>query len=71
MPNGAALKEELASFGQIVSDGGTVYVITGPDRINEIMEIAVRCKLAATVGPVTLEEAFLQIVGRSIDADEG
>jgi hypothetical protein len=35
------------------------------------MELAVRGRLAATVGPVTLEEAFLQIVGRSIDADEG
>ncbi len=70
IPNGAALKEELATFGKIVSDGGTVYVITGPERINEIMEIAMRDRLAATVGPVTLEEAFLQIVGRSIDEDE-
>ncbi len=70
IPNGAALSEELASFGQIVSDGGTVYVITGPNRINEIMSLAVRQRLAATVGPVTLEEAFLQIIGRSIDEDE-
>ncbi len=68
--NGAAIKEELASLGRIVSDSGTVYVITGPERINEIMGIATRDRLPATVGPVTLEEAFLQIVGRSIDEDE-
>ena len=71
IPNGVALKEEFATFGQIVSDGGAVYVITGPERINEIMALAMRDRLVATVGPVTLEEAFLQIVGRSIDADEG
>ena len=67
IPNGLAIRDELASFGKLVSDGGTVYVITGPERINEIMGIAMRDRLAATVGPVTLEEAFLQIVGRSIE----
>ena len=67
---GAALQEELSTFGEIVSDNGTVYVITGPDRINEIMGLAMRERLSATVGPVTLEEAFLRIVGRSIDEDE-
>jgi len=30
----------------------------------------VREKLTATVGPVTLEEAFLRVVGHSIDEDE-
>ena len=67
IPNGLAIRDELASFGKLVSDGGTVYVITGPERINEIMGIAMRDRLAASVGPVTLEEAFLQIVGRSIE----
>jgi hypothetical protein len=33
------------------------------------MDLAVRSKLMATVGPVTLEEAFLRVVGRSIDVD--
>ena len=69
--NAETLREELSTFGQIVSDGGTVYVITGPNRINEIMDLAMRERLSATVGPVTLEEAFLQIVGRSINEDEG
>ncbi len=67
--NGVALTEELASFGEIVADGGTVNVVTGPERINEIMALTVSKGLAATVGPVTLEEAFLRIVGRSINEE--
>ncbi|HYM39977.1 MAG TPA: ABC transporter ATP-binding protein [Thermoplasmata archaeon] len=69
VPNGVAIREELASFGELVSDGGTIYMITGPARINEIMALTVSKGLAATVGPVTLEEAFLRIVGRSINED--
>ncbi len=71
IPNGAAIRDELAGFGKIVSDGGAVSVITRPERINELMGLAMRERLAPTVVPVTLEEAFLQIVGRSIDEDEG
>jgi len=69
IPGGDALREELASFGPTVEDGGSVTVITGPERINEIMGLSVRAGLSATVGPVTLEEAFLRVVGRSIDED--
>jgi ABC-2 type transport system ATP-binding protein len=69
VPNGTGLTQELATFGEIIADGGTVNVVTGPERINEIMAITVSKGLAATVGPVTLEEAFLRIVGRSIDAE--
>jgi len=67
--DGSGLREELAAFGEIVADGGTVNVVTGPERINEIMALTVAKGLAATVGPVTLEEAFLRIVGRSINED--
>ena len=68
--NGEVLKEQLSSFGEIVSDGGTIHLITSPERINEIMAIAMKAGISATVGPVTLEEAFLKIVGRSIDGKE-
>ena len=40
-----------------------------PGRVHEIMDVALREHLSATVGPVSLEEAFLTIVGRSIDAE--
>lgn len=63
------LKEELASFGPTAGDGEVISVFTGPERINEILALATRRGLQATVGPVTLEEAFLQVVGRSIDEE--
>ena len=70
LPGGAAVRERFASFGQLVPDGTNLTIITEPDRLSEILGVAVREKLTATVGPVTLEEAFLRAVGHSIDEDE-
>src|SRR6266566_2363193 len=67
--NGGNHREQFASFGQSVEEGNALHVITEPGRIHEIMDVALREHLSATVGPVTLEEAFLTIVGRSIDAE--
>lgn len=67
--NGGNHRELFASFGQCVAEGTSLYVITEPERIHEIVDVAFRNRLSATVGPVTLEEAFLTIVGRSIDAE--
>jgi len=69
MPDGAAFVEQFRSFGDCVTDGSGLTVIVGPERLGEIMEVAVRSHLTATVGPVTLEEAFLSVVGRSINED--
>ena len=66
---GEARREAFASFGPTVSDGGALHVITTPERLPEILAVALREKLSATVGPVTLEEAFLRVVGRSIDEE--
>jgi ABC-2 type transport system ATP-binding protein len=70
MPDGVAQVERFRSFGTVVTDGTSLTVITDPSRLSELMDLAVRSQLQATVGPVTLEEAFLRAVGRSIDADE-
>ncbi len=67
--NGGNHREQFASFGQTVAEGNALYVITEPQRVHEIMDVALRESLSATVGPVTLEEAFLTIVGRLIDAE--
>jgi len=67
--NGGEHKELFASFGQTVAEGTSLYVITEPERIHEVMDVALREHLSATVGPVTLEEAFLTIVGRLIDEE--
>jgi ABC-2 type transport system ATP-binding protein len=67
--NGGHQRDLFESFGHTVEEGDVLHVITGPERIHEIMDLALRNRLSATVGPVTLEEAFLTIVGRSIDAE--
>lgn len=67
--DGVGVRASFASFGSAVADGTTLHVLIEPPRLAEILEVAVRAKLTATVGPVTLEEAFLRAVGRSIDAE--
>ena len=67
--NGGNHRERFASFGQSVAEGNSLHIITEPGRVHEIMDVALREHLSATVGPVSLEEAFLTIVGRSIDAE--
>jgi ABC-2 type transport system ATP-binding protein len=69
MAGGASAVELFRSFGSCVADGEHLSVIVAPERLGELMELAVRTKLTATVGPVTLEEAFLRVVGRSINED--
>ncbi len=69
LPGGVPLRESFAGFGALLSEGETLHVVTDPPRIPEIMAIALRHQLSATVGPVTLEEAFLRTVGRSIHED--
>lgn len=60
---------DFQSFGACVPDGAALTVIVDPDRLAELLQIAVQRRYTATVGPVTLEEAFLRVVGRSIDAE--
>ncbi|MGA9839263.1 MAG: ABC transporter ATP-binding protein [Thermoplasmata archaeon] len=69
MPDGAAQVEKFRSFGTCVTDGPDLTVIVTPSGLGELMELVGRTELSATVGPVTLEEAFLRAVGRSIDAE--
>jgi ABC-2 type transport system ATP-binding protein len=68
IPGGAGEAERFRSFGSVV-EGEHLNVLVAPERLSELMDLAVRSKLTATVGPVTLEEAFLKVVGRSIDED--
>jgi ABC-2 type transport system ATP-binding protein len=66
---GASYAPTFASFGGTVADGDTLHILLDPSRLTEILGLAVKSGLSATVGPVTLEEAFLRVVGRSIDED--
>jgi ABC-2 type transport system ATP-binding protein len=67
--NAAGKEDAFRSFGDVVSDGGALTVIVAPERLGEVTDLAVRQRLTVTVGPVTLEEAFLRVVGRSINED--
>ncbi|MCI4329786.1 MAG: ABC transporter ATP-binding protein [Thermoplasmata archaeon] len=70
IPNGERLSEVAKTFGSVLNDGEVLHVITTPERLPELMALATREHLTTTVGPVTLEEAFLRVVGRSIDREE-
>ncbi len=69
-PDAKALRAEVQGTGRIMEDDQSLHIITSPERMEELLAIALRRKLAATVGPVTLEEAFLRLVGRSIEGEE-
>jgi len=69
LPGASSIIESFRTFGSVVDDGDALTIIVTPERLGELMDLAVRSKLLATVGPVTLEEAFLRVVGRSIDED--
>lgn len=69
IPAGAPEIERFRSFGACVVDAEALTVIVAPERLGELMDVAVRAGQSATVGPVTLEEAFLRVVGRSINED--
>jgi ABC-2 type transport system ATP-binding protein len=69
IPSGAAQVEQFRSFGTCVTDGLSLTVIVNPHTLGDVMEIVERSEMTATVGPVTLEEAFLRAVGRSINED--
>ncbi len=69
LSGGNGLAESFRSFGSVMDDGEQVTVIVNPERLSELMDLALRSRVSATVGPVTLEEAFLRVVGRSINED--
>jgi len=69
LPEGASQAESFRSFGELVADGNSLTIIVHPERLGELMDLAIQRQLTATVGPVTLEEAFLRVVGRKIDED--
>jgi ABC-2 type transport system ATP-binding protein len=66
---GGPRAELFASFGRVYAEAGSLHIFTTPERLPELLAIALREKVQATVGPVTLEEAFLRVVGRSIDEE--
>ena len=59
----------LEGFDRVVEDGGRILVLTTRDGALALAENASKAGIEISVGPVTLEEAFIQLVGSS-EADE-
>ncbi|MEM3851392.1 MAG: hypothetical protein QXP70_00110 [Methanomassiliicoccales archaeon] len=64
---GAILKDEvqlpLGSYGMVIRDGKRILVLSDRKRVLELADEASRRGIEISVGPVTLEEAFLELSG--------
>lgn len=67
---GGFTAEELRPYGEVMSDRGRLTLLTTRDRVEELTRRALERKIAVNVGPVTLEEAFLTLVGRAIEDED-
>ena len=61
--------EELAPFGKVFRERDRLVVLTSRSAARELTDGAIARGVDVTVGPVTLEEAFLELVGRGIEED--
>ncbi len=62
--------QELQPYGEVYAERGGLTVMTTRTHIEDLTRLALQRGIAVNVGPVTLEEAFLTLVGRSIEEDE-
>ncbi len=67
---GGFSEEELRAYGRVLVDRGRMVVLTGKGSVRELTQAALERGSEVTVGPVTLEEAFLELVGRGIEEEE-
>ncbi len=68
--SGGFTAAELAGYGKVSSDRGRLTLLTGRAVVAELTQLALARGAEMTIGPVTLEEAFLELVGRSIEEEE-
>lgn len=67
---GGFTPQELAGYGEVYPERSGLTVLTTRDKVEELTRRALERKIAVNVGPVTLEEAFLTLVGRAIEDEE-
>jgi ABC-2 type transport system ATP-binding protein len=68
--SGGFTAAELAPYGEVLEDKKRLVLLTTRARVREITDRALERGSEITVGPVTLEEAFLELVGRGIEEEE-
>jgi ABC-2 type transport system ATP-binding protein len=69
--SGGITAEELRPYGKVLVDRQRLVLLTSHSAVKELTELALARGADVTVGPVTLEEAFLELVGRGIEDEEG
>jgi ABC-2 type transport system ATP-binding protein len=62
--------KELEAYGEVYAEKGGLTVMTTRSRVEELTRLALERRIEVSIGPVTLEEAFLTLVGRNIEEDE-
>ncbi|HZY70917.1 MAG TPA: ABC transporter ATP-binding protein [Thermoplasmata archaeon] len=63
-------EEELGRYGKVFHDRDRFTLLTTRREATELTDVALRRGVAVNAGPVTLEEAFLELVGRGIEEEE-
>jgi ABC-2 type transport system ATP-binding protein len=63
--------KELEPFGRVYAERTHLVLLTSRSNVRPLTELALERGSEVTMGPVTLEEAFLELVGRPIEEEEG
>jgi len=62
--------ELLKSYGSVVDTGtGILRVFTFESRVKEMSEFAIKKNLSFTVSPITLDDVFVSLLGKSTQED--
>ncbi len=64
---GGVTRDDLAPHGRVYADRDRLVLLTTRAAVRGLTELALERGSEMTVGPVTLEEAFLELVGRGIE----
>ena len=67
---GGFTAQELASYGEVFPERNGLTLLTTRIQAEELTRRALERQIAVNVGPVTLEEAFLTLVGRAIEEED-
>ena len=61
----------LKSYGSVIDTGDdSIRVFTFESSINELSEFAIKRNLSFRVSPITLDDVFVSLVGKGLEADE-
>ena len=69
--SGGFRADELARYGKVFPERDRLTLLTSRLLARDLTEQALARGVSVTAGPVTLEEAFLELVGRGIEEEEG